>query len=481
MIKRGLVVAGGLVGALVLRLVIPAVGQPEPVVPVEEIGDLVVNETRAAQSLSRYIRFDTSTPPGISAEEEPPFISYLVETYVEPLGLRHEVLAGRSLLVRFGGSSGANQEPGVLFLSHSDVVPVADNEREAWTHPPFSGAIEDGYVWGRGALDNKGSTICAFEAIAALKALGLAPRRAVRLLVVPDEEIGGVEGVGRVLEDHADRLGDLHAVFDEGSFILPDLVPGQMVSAVAVAEKRFINLRLTVRGEAGHASMPKPQSDAPSVLARALGRLANFKAPPRLTPPVERFLDRMGDNAGFGQRLALRNRWLFESTIRRTLAQKPASDAIMRDTVSLTMLEGGVKANVVPAEASAVLNLRLLPDTDLESFLSLLRAVLSDSQVEIEVLQDWGATPVAPMEGDEWDMLERILTRAVPEAFVTPSMTPGTMDARYFAQRGIPTYRFIGFTVDAQERRSIHGINERVSIANLAQAIRVYAYLMRFY
>ncbi|MFW5920763.1 MAG: M20/M25/M40 family metallo-hydrolase [Polyangiales bacterium] len=448
--------------------------------PFDSPPELSIDRRHAAEALASYIRIDTSTPPGIEPEPEPEHIGLLIDRYIRPLGLEHEVIADRSLLVRWPAGEADDVGGPALFLSHSDVVPVGEDDLSRWTHPPFSGHIGDGYVWGRGAIDNKASTICQLEAIKALKDADLRPHRDIVLLVVPDEEIGGERGAGLVVREHREALGDPWAVFDEGSFVVPDFVEGATVAPVAIGEKRYVTIRLTVEGEGGHSSMPGTD-DPPDVLAAALGKLSGYRQPPRITEPVAIMLDRMASEMPFGKRVVLRNDWLFGRLVEKELAKRPASNAIMRDTMALTMLRSGVKDNVVPGRAQATYNLRLLPGSDLDAVLGRIERRIGDPRVEVEVADDWGETPIAPWDDERFFRLARSLKTAMPEVLVTPTLTPATMDARWFAQNGMPTYRLVPFTLDRSERQRVHGIDERISLDNLEQATRVYAHIMRFY
>jgi len=449
---------------------------PAPLDLPAELESLEVDSDYATRALADFVRIDTSTPPGVPRTPSPPeALSHLLDRYVAPMGLRHEILEDRILLVVIPGSE-PDLAPLVL-LSHYDVVPVAADELPDWTHPPFAGVVADGYLWGRGAIDNKASTICTFEAIRSLRNIGRIPRREVRMLIVPDEEIGGTDGSGAVLARHRGVLGEPYLVLDEGSALLPDVFPGLTLAGVAVGEKRFVTIELSVEGRAGHSSMPRPDA-APDVLARALGRLAGAQGPIRVLPTTEVFLDRVSDHLSFGQRLAIKNRWLFGGMILRKLSEKPGANATIRDTLALTMLEGGVKDNVVPAQVKATVNMRLLPGSDLDQVLQRVEGVIAEPRVEIEVVTDWGDTPVQPTSGERWDRLESALATIFPDAVVVPMVTPGTTDARYFAQAGIPTFRFVPFTIDAGERGRIHGIDERISVDNIEQGTRAYALLM---
>ncbi|MCB9596507.1 MAG: M20/M25/M40 family metallo-hydrolase [Sandaracinaceae bacterium] len=437
-----------------------------------------IDRDRASEVLSEYVRWDSSG--AIGRDPRPPHLDLLVERYAEPLGLEHRVLDGTILLLSW--PAGEVHDHPLLLLSHSDVVPVADDERESWTHPPFDGVVADGYVWGRGTIDDKGATIAQLEAIAALQAAGLRPHRDVLLLISPDEERGGRQGVARALERHGDQIGEPWAVLDEGSFAASDFIPNRTLVPVAVGEKRYVTISLTVVGEAGHSSMPRDNA-APRVLSIALGRLGELEHPVHMLEPTDVFLDRLADHAPALSRMALKNRWLFGPMVRSMLADRPASNAMIRDTHSLTILSAGISDNVVPARARATVNLRLLPGSRLDEVLERIRGAIDDPRVTVEVVQDEGASPIAPIEGEVWTRLEAALASAYPgeDQVIAPIITPGTTDARYFARRGIPSYRYLPFELDANERGRVHGVDERVSIQNLEEAARVYAHLLRYW
>lgn len=450
--------------------------RPEPLELPDELEDLHVDADYALRALSDFVRVDTSTPPGVPRDPSPPAaITHLLDRYIAPMGLRYEVLEDRILLVVVPGAD-PDLAPLVL-LSHYDVVPVAEDELDDWTHPPFEGVVADGYLWGRGAFDNKASTICQLEALRTLRGMGRVPRREVRLLIVPDEEIGGENGSGAVIARHRGVLGDPFMVLDEGSALLTHVFPGLTLAGVAVGEKRFVTIELSVTGVPGHSSMPRRDA-APNVLARALGRLADYQGPARLLPTTEEFLDRVADRLPLGQRLPLKNRWLFEGAIVNQLASRPGPNATIRDTLAITILDGGVKDNVIPAEVKATVNMRLLPGSDLDEVLRRIEGVIADPRVEIELVTDWGDTPVQPTTGDRWNRFESALVTVFPEAVVVPLVTPGTTDARYFAQADIPTFRFLPFTVDDDELSRVHGIDERISVDNVVQGVRAYAILL---
>jgi carboxypeptidase PM20D1 len=447
--------------AVALAGAAPAHGQPEG-----------VDFERAQAVLAEYIRIDTTTPPVLPRVPEPAYIRLLAERYAEPLALQTDVFDGRILLIRWLPAEPPERAP-VLFLGHADVVPVPVEERDEWTHPPFSGAIADGFIWGRGAIDNKASSVALLEAIASLRAIGVEPTREIQLLVTPDEEIGGREGALRYIRDHMDEVGRPAFVIDEGSFIVPDFVPGKNAAAIAVGEKGYLTVRLSVEADGGHSSMPYGQS-APEILTRALANLNAFRFPVRLTPPVARMLDVLGEQFSGAQGLLLRNRWLTGPLVQRELAKKPASNAMLRNTLALTVVNIGVQDNVIPGQAEAFYNLRLLPGESKDAVMATLREVVGDDRVQLLEHVFWGDTPTAPMEGEAWDALSRAIERTIADSFVVPTISPATTDSRYFAQAGVPAYRLLPFTLDATERQRLHAKDERLSLANFAQAIAFY-------
>lgn len=433
-----------------------------------------------AQALAEYIRIDTTNPPGPAALPDPPHVRFLVDRYARPLGLAHETLAGNVLAIRVPSP---RPEPEarrpLVLLSHADVVPV--DAPGTWTHPPLSGAIADGFVFGRGALDDKGSTIAALEAVRALRKAGLAPARDVVVLVGADEETGGTLGIAKVAAAPPPWLRDPWLVLDEGSAIIPDLIPGTLVAAIAVAEKGFATAHLRVRARGGHASMPTGEG-APDVLARALARLSRWREPGRFLPPIEAMLDRMGDARGGLARIVLKNRWLFSPLIRRTLDRTPGAAAMLRSTAAITILEAGVKDNVIPEEARAVVNLRLLPGERREAFLDRLRAAIADPRVEIAAEGAEAGGPIADYRSEPFRALEAILHGRLAgggaPVLVVPIVTPGTTDVRHFAARGVPALRHLPFVLAADDLARLHGRDERVAIADLERAVGVYADLM---
>ncbi len=448
----------------------PCALEPQPVDP-----------QRVAEALAGYLAIDTQIPPGQDAwpceDGEQAWVRYLRERWLEPMGLEHRLLPGGSLAI-FVPSD--DERPPVLFLDHVDVVPVAQPER--WTHPPFGGVIADGYVWGRGAVDNKGCVVMALEALRLMKEAGQEPTRRLTLLITPDEETDGREGSRRVVSDHLEDLGFPTVLLDEGSFVLPDFYPGLTVGAVAVAEKTFLRIDLRVQGDAGHASMPTPETPS-AVLARALQRIADWDPPAQLQAPLRETLWRIGGAKGFPLGIVLRNPTIFWPLLQRIFAKTAAGNAVIRDTVGITIVRAGAKENVLPGLAEATLNARLLPGNEPAAFLDELRARVAEPRVELSMKVWPGRDRIGSWETDTFRAIEGALAATVgpldAPLVMVPIVTPGTTDARYFAEAGLEAYRFHPLIMDADERSRIHGVDERVSVDNLARGTRYYQVLFR--
>jgi carboxypeptidase PM20D1 len=473
---------GGLLAVMVVVMVMTA-ARPSRQPPHHELDDSPVDATRVAELLAGYVAIDTSNPPGIEAwprrGDLPAPIAYLLEHWVQPLGLEHRFLAGDNLVV-FVPSSDARR-PAIL-LSHADVVPVDPVDLERWTHPPFEGRIEDGYVWGRGTLDNKGSAVMYLEAVRLLLERGASPSRNLVILVTIDEEIGGMEGSQRIVHDHLEELGNPEIVLDEGGFVLPDFLPGYLVAAVALAEKRFLKIRLRVEGEGGHAAAPSPDSP-PSVLARALQRVADWQPRPRIHPIVREALWRIGGAQGWMARTVLRHPRLFGRAVLGLLQKNPVGGATVCDTVAITMLRGGIKENIIPGEVEAVANARLLPGTDRDEWVEALRRRIADERVEITADSWPGADRATPLGTPTFEAIEAVMGAVFADSpenlIVVPMIAPGATDCRYYAEAGLECYRFHPVVLDANQRSGIHGIDERISLTDLERGTRFYLNLIQ--
>jgi carboxypeptidase PM20D1 len=391
--------------------------------------------------------------------------------------LGREVVAGHSLLYTWPGADPSL--PPLLLAAHMDVVPVEPGTEARWSHPPFSGAVAGGFVWGRGAWDDKAGLLGILEAAEQLAARGFRPRRTVYLAFGHDEEImgRGAAAIAALLRRRGVRLG---LVLDEGMLVGDGIIAGmpRPVALIGVAEKGYLSIGLVARAPGGHSSMPPPEG-AVVRLARAIDRVHARPMPARLSPPVAAMFDAIGPEMALPQRLALANRWLFAPLLLRTLDEAPSSSATIRTSTAATILRAGTKDNVLPQEARAVINHRLLPGDSIADVLANVRAAVGDAGVSVRALPDGQeASPVSPTSGSAFDPIRRAAARAFPGVAVAPALVIGATDARHYAPISAATYRFLPIRARPEDLPRFHGTDERISLRDYGAAIAFYRMLI---
>ncbi len=451
--------------------------------PVESIDPVALDLEQAGQQLARALRLKTLSPEDPTDFEGAPFLAlhdHLRQAYPRlHQQLEREVVADYSLLYRWPGSE-PDLKP-LILLAHLDVVPASDETLSQWTHPPFAGVIADGYIWGRGAMDMKQSMMAQLEAIELLLARGLQPRRTLYLAFGHDEELGGLNGAASL----ARRLRELgvQAAFtlDEGSAIVEGVVPGVRGPAalIGVAEKGYLSLELSTEHTGGHSSMPASPT-AIGRLATALHRLESRPLPARLDYPTSEMLERLAERMPFWYRLVIANRWLFEPLLLRMMATGPASNALIRTTTAPTLLDkAGVKENVLPRSAGAVVNFRLLPGDSLSAVTESVKTTVADSRVQIRQRSEAApASKVSDSDSAAYRTLEKTFQQVFPDALVTPSLVIGGTDSKHYQQIAAASFRILPMRLTAADLPRIHGIDERISIEDYGDMIRFYLQLI---
>jgi acetylornithine deacetylase/succinyl-diaminopimelate desuccinylase-like protein len=350
----------------------------------------------AVEILARYLRIDTTNPPG-GEEAAAAFLAEILQR--EGIASeRVDSAPGRTnLIARLEGSGGAGKP--LVLLSHSDVVPA---ERDHWQVDPFSGALRDGAIWGRGALDMKGMGILELMTVLLLKRHGIPLRRDVILLAVADEEEAGACGMEWLAKNRPDLL-DVAFVLNEGAYGLSEFMsqPAKLFG-IAPAEKGPVWLRLKTRGTPGHGSVPGPES-ATARMTRALDRALGWETEFRILPEVRKFLESV---AAAGLIPVVED----DAIIQGMAEMNPFLRAMTRDTVSLTTMKAGYKVNVLPSEAEATLDCRLLPGGTAEGFLKELRGRIDDPEVTIETIHACDPIP-SPLETPLHDVIARSSSR----------------------------------------------------------------------
>lgn len=432
-----------------------------------------------AERLSRMIRL-----PTVSAELEQrgmqpfdDFVALLAELY--PLVHAHLELERHTdlgLLFRWKGRRAASDGPLVL-MAHFDVVPV--DESDAWTHPPFDGHVADGWVHGRGALDDKGPLLVVLEAVENLLAAGFAPARDVYLSFGGNEETYG-EAARVIAASLRDRDIVPWLVLDEGGAVVEAPLPfvAGRAAMVGVGEKGVLTVRLSARGEGGHASAP-PTMTAVRRIARAVDRLgpSTFRArtPRAISAMLSRFADRT-PGAPKALYRVLASLPPVSARVFATMGGEPA--ALVRTTVAPTMQSGGTAANVLPSQASATVNLRIALGETVESTVRRVRRRIRDPKVDVAVVEGDDPSPESPVDTAAFAAIAAAVAVAYPDAATVPYIMMQASDARHFHRFAPAVYRFAPLEMSAAQRASIHGVDERVEIASLEAGERFHRALI---
>jgi carboxypeptidase PM20D1 len=452
---------------------------PMPSAPVSG-GLEAVDPEPVARRLAAAIRVRTVSRDGeaVAADAFRALRRFLEETYpATHARLARETVAEHSLLYAWPGSDPAL--PPALVMAHQDVVPVEEGTETAWSHPPFDGQVDGGFVWGRGALDDKASLIAIFEAVERLVQGGLQPRRTLVLFFGHDEETTG-SGARAAAALLASRGVRLESTLDEGLAVTRDIVPGlaRPVAHVGVAEKGIVSVDLEVDGESGHSSIP-PAHTAIGVLAAAVARIEDHPLAPRAAS-LDLFLDAVGREMSFPRRLVLGNRWLFGGLVRRALARAPATNAALRTTTAVTLFSGGVKSNVLPARARAVVNFRIVPGDTTATVLDHVRSVVADPRVRIRVVEGRAEEPTATSStvSPAYARVGDAVRAVFPGAVVAPSLVLGATDGRNFQPVSADVYRFVPITFTPGDLARAHGADERIEVAALGRAVAFYVHYL---
>ena len=452
--------------------------------PPSEVPEFTTDaEVQLAERLAGALRLQTVSREDrpVAAAELRALHAYLRATFPAVHGaLQVETVGELSLLYTWPGQE-ATARP-YLLLAHQDVVPVEAASESKWTHPPFAGTVEGGFIWGRGTLDDKGSVLAILEAVESLVRAGFKPRRTLYLAFGHDEELSGLRGAQQIAAQLKERGVRLDFVLDEGMVIADGMVPGarQPVALIGLAEKGYVSLALTVSAPGGHSSLPPPHT-AVGVLSRAVRRVEDHPFPTDLRPPASELFDYIGPDLGGPLRFVFTNLWLLRPVLLWQLGQQPTSAAMLRTTTAATVIAGGAKDNVLPQQARAVINFRVLPGDSTAQVTQRVRRLIADPQVDVQPIAASQAepTPVSSANSTSFRALTGAIRAVFPQALAGPTLMLGQSDSRYFAAVATNTYRFMPVTLRAADLERIHGTDERIGVQAYAEAVRFYQQLLR--
>lgn len=440
-----------------------------------------VNMDQAAGHLSNAIKFKTVFNVDTSKVDYSQFTSfqeYIGKAY--PLvssTLTKQVINSYGLLYTWQGSY--SQKKPILLMAHQDVVPAPP---EGWTHDPFSGDIADGFVWGRGAIDDKGSLISILEATEYLLKDGFKPARSIYIASGFDEEVTGQQGAGKIAEYLKAKGLQFEAIFDEGMIVTQGDVPGikTPVALIGTAEKGYLSIRITAESAGGHSSMP-PKQTTVGILAAAIDKLENNPFPIRMTGPAADLFEYAGPEMSFPYKMLFANMWLFGPVIESELASSPGTNATIRTTTAPTMFEGSQAENVLPAKSTAVVNFRILTGDTIQSVTDQVKSTINDPRVKIQPITESANEPAPASSTASWSfgILNKTIREVMPDVFVAPMMMIGSTDSFKYIGLSQNIYRFLPERLYGDDLDMMHGMNEKISIANLGEMISYYIQLIK--
>ncbi len=439
-----------------------------------------IDVQHAARALGAAIRFQTISHQIAAenkAEEWTKLQSWLSETYPNAHhAMTREIVGGGTLVYKWLGSN-PDAKP-IILMAHQDVVPVTTGTEKDWKHAPYGGEIAEGAVWGRGAMDDKGSLIGLFEAIEALSRSGFGPRRTIYLVSGHDEEVGGAGAKAA-----ATLLGSRHVralyTLDEGSIVVENApVINAPAIMIGVGEKGYATLRVTANAPGGHSSMP-PVEIGTINLARAIISIHAKQFPSRLQAPVSTMMEVLATRKGGFTKVAMANRWLFGSLINRQTAATPAGAAMLHTTIAPTMLEGSPKENVLPQSANGLINYRIAPWQTSADVMAAAKSAIG--KLPIDLVWDTPPrepSPISSTASEGWKLIRAAAEADTPGAPVAPYLVVAGTDSRNFTGISDDVYRFQPIHLRIEDASMAHGTNEHLTLVNLERMIRFYASLI---
>ncbi len=428
-------------------------------------------EHEAVRLLMEYIKLDTTNPPGneiVAAE----FFSKILDK--EKVEYKTYESSPKRVFVS-AVLRGSGEKKPIILLNHMDVVPSNPDE---WSFDPFSGEVKDGYILGRGALDMKSIGIMELLAFLAMKREGVKINRDLIFLATPDEETGGDMGVKYLLDNHSDEF-DADLVINEGGFGISDILPTGPVQMIATGEKGICWLKLTREGMPGHGSAPHDQN-ALELLTRAIMRLLDAGTQIKITPIISDYFKNLATGWEFLSPYVKdgKDETLIKTLTDTGLINMPQIRAMIKNTISFNIMNAGYKTNVIPSHAEAELDIRLLPGERVDKMIDYVKEKLADDEITITPIHTTDAS-ISPAENPYYKVIEEVYREKFPNAVVTQSLLIGTSDSRFFRERGIPSYGVCPAFAPMDHVKSIHGIDEKISVDEMINGTEVMTELVR--
>ncbi|WP_052342671.1 M20 family peptidase [Bacillus sp. EB01] len=459
-----------------IRAMIVETKQPKPV-PTTEAFD----EETAVRHMSEAITYETISYQDrtkFNLNEFDRFIEFLQKSY--PLvheQLELEKVNEYALVYKWKGSDPSKKPIGLT--SHYDVVPVLSGTEGNWVQDPFSGAVTDEKIWGRGTLDDKIGVIGILEAAEQLLKQNFKPERDMYFMFGHDEEIGGDEGASAIANLMKERGITFEFVLDEGGAIVENMVPGvnKPVGVVGISEKGSATAELTIEGSGGHSSQPKNRTNIGRI-ASAIAKLEETQFKGDLRGPGEDLFEFVAPEMSFGMKYVFANKFIFEPIIEKILLGQPATAALIRTTIAPTIFQAGEQYNALPEEAKAIINHRLMPGDSLEDVKEFIEETIDDPDIKVTVSGN-EASSVSSIDSWQFKTIQQAARNVYTDAVIAPYLMFAGSDARHYDSVSKDTYRFLPVQITGQDLNRMHGTNEHVSVENYLNAIKFYIEVMK--
>ena len=432
--------------------------------------------------LSGAVKFPTvsySTTSPVDTGVFTGYMAFITKTYPEIAGkLTREVFNNFSLLYTWKGKN-PSLKPMIL-MAHYDVVPPGDTA--SWEKNPFSGENDGKFIWGRGTLDDKAAMISILEAVEKLLTEGYIPERTIYLSFGHDEELFPSKGAEAIANSLKERGVEAEFVLDEGMAVTVGMVPmmKKPVALIGTSEKGSISVKLTVDMAGGQASMPEKES-ALIVMDRAIISLVNHQMKAKITGPVNDFIRYIGPEMPFYAKAIFANKWLFRGIILKIYQGSGSGNALVRTTTAPTIIQAGIKENVIPTKAEAIINFRILSGETSDDVLNHIEKVVADKRIKISPLEEGISepAPVSPTNVPDFLNIVTVLRQVYPEAVVAPTLMLSSSDSKHFSVVTKNIYKFAPIIVNSEDMTRIHGLNERTSIEDFKRGISFYYHLIK--
>lgn len=438
---------------------------------------------KAVENFSKSLKINTVSDPNSEYYDHnnfKKFITFLSDTYPEFSKKFEKKIINDSVLYKWSGKNALL--PAVVIMAHYDTVPVEQADLSKWKTNPFSGEVFDNKVWGRGAIDNKGNLIAALEAVQFLLKNNYQPERDIYIAIGADEEVYGTGG-NKLLADYLyNNNVKIGAVYDEGVPIIKDFASfvSKPIASISVAEKGYASFLLTATGSSGHSSTGS-KNNAIVRLSKLLKNIDDYEQEIYWPETLTSFIEGLAPYSETPYKMLFANLWISKPFVKYALQQQQSTQPLVKTVSAITKFNAGIKDNVIPTHAEAIVNYRLIHGETVSDIKSKLEGLAKQLGIKVEHYGKSHSDPVPPAStrSDFYQALQKAINNSYPEAIVVPGTMIAMTDSRYYAKLTPNIYRFTPFVLTPKTAQSIHGINEALDIDDYLRGIDVYAELIK--